>query len=370
MKDSIKRNVLLNPGPATTTDTVKYAQVVPDICPREKEFCELMVVVREKIVKVVSNNIDKYTAIVFGGSGTAAVEACISSVVPPQGKILICINGAYGTRMAQIAERYYRKERVVKYEQAYGDYPDLNKLEEIINSDSDITHIGVIHHETTTGMLNPVKEIAQLAHKNNIQVIVDAMSSYAGLAIDIENDGFDYVISSSNKCIQGMAGLSFVITAKDNIKRMKDYPKTNLYLNLYEQYEYFEKTGQMRYTPPVQAIYALNQALDEFFVETGVARYRRYAGMWKKLISGIEKLGLKLMLPIDQHSKLLTAIFDPDSPKYDFNKMHDYLYERGFTIYPGKVSSANTFRIANIGALNKKDIEGFLRELSNYIKIL
>lgn len=367
MNEPIKRNILLNPGPATTTDSVKYALVVPDICPREKEFCRVMVEVRQKLVKVVNGG-DKHTAIVFAASGTGGVEACLSSVVPPGKKILVVINGAYGTRMAKIAEIYYGKERVLKYEIKYGRYPNIDDLQKLIEDNKDLSHIGVIHHETTTGMLNPVKDVCRIAHEKNIEVIVDAMSSYAGIVIDIEKDGFDYIISSANKCIQGMAGLTFVITAKEKLDKAKDYPKNNLYFNMWEQHAYFEKTGEMRYTPPVQIIYALNKALDEFFVETAEKRYRRFSDSWQVLTDGLKKLGFEFFLPLDQHSRILTAVLEPDRPGYDFNEMHDYLYSRGYTIYPGKLENMNTFRVANMGAIDKEDIKKFLAVLEEYLK--
>ena len=369
MCNQIKRNVLLNPGPATTTDTVKYAMVVPDICPREKEFCKIMDQIRNKLVKVVNGNTQQHTAIIFASSGTGGVEACISSVLPVDKKILIISNGAYGKRMIEMAEAYYSQDQIIKHDLPFGTYPDLTKIEKIIQKNLDISHIGVIHHETTSGMLNPVKKLARIAHKYDIELIVDAMSSYAGMQIDIDKDGFDYIISSSNKCIQGMAGISFVITRKKNINEIKNNQKKNLYFNLWEQYSYFEKTGQMRFTPPVQILYALNQALDEFFVETGEIRYKRYSESWETLIDGLNKLNFEFLLPLKYQSKILTTILEPKDSNYNFDEMHDYLYENGFTIYPGKIGELNTFRISNLGAIDKNDILKFLELLKNYLDL-
>jgi 2-aminoethylphosphonate-pyruvate transaminase len=363
----IERNVLLNPGPATTTDSVKHAQVVPDICPREKEFCNLMSEIRRKIVKVVYGD-DRYTSILFAASGTGAVEACISSTLPDEKKILIINNGAYGRRMIEIAQRYYNQEQILTYEMPFGDYPDINVIKDIITKEKDIAVISIVHHETTTGMLNPVEEITKIAHQKNIDVIIDAMSSYAGVVIDVISSDYDYLISSSNKCIQGMAGISFVICKKDKLEKTKNYRKNNFYFNLWQQYSFFEEAGQMQFTPPVQIAYALNQALDEFFEETSEGRYRRYADSWKTLVEGLKRLNFQLLLPEEHQSKLLTAVIEPESSNYNFEEMHDYLHARGFTIYPGKGAKKNTFRIANIGAINREDIEHFLPVLQQYLR--
>jgi len=367
MSTPVKRNILLNPGPATTTDTVKYSQVVPDICPREKEFCMLMDDIRKKLVKVVKGD-ERYTSILFASSGSGAVESCISSVVPEGKKILIINNGAYGKRMIETARCYYEEDRIIAYEVPYGDYPDVGKISSILSDNENIAVVSVVYHETTTGMLNPVREITRLAHEKNIDVIVDAMSAYAGVPIDVSREEYDYLISSSNKCIQGMAGISFVICRKDKLEHSDRNERRNLYFNLWDQYKYFEKTGQMRYTPPVQIAYALNQALNEYFEETGEMRYKRYTESWETLIAGLRKLNFQLLLPVDQQSKLLTTVIEPQDANYKFEEMHDYLYKQGYTIYPGKGAKKDTFRIANIGAINKGDIESFLSVLGEYLE--
>jgi len=367
MNKPVKRNILLNPGPATTTDSVKYAQVVPDICPREKEFCRLMNQIREKLVRVVNGD-DRYTAIPFASSGTGAMDACISSVLAEGKKILVVNNGAYGKRMVEIARTYYGNERVVVYELPWGDYPQESEVERILSRDGAIAAIVLVHHETTTGMLNPVENITRIAHKRDVDVVVDTVSSYAGIVIDVRKDDIDYLFSTSNKCIQGMAGISFVICKKDKLKKTASNPVKNYYFNLFRQFSYFEKTGEMQYTPPVQIAYALDRALDEFFDETAGGRSRRYADSWKALVEGLKALGFTFLVPMEQQSKLLTAVIEPTDPHYDFTAMHDYLFERGFTIYPGKGAKENTFRVANIGAIDKEDIGRFLDALGGYLK--
>ncbi len=360
----VKRNILLNPGPGTTSNSVKNALVVADICPREKDFENLMSSVREDVVKVINGSED-YISVLFTASGTGGDEAAISSAVPLGKKILIIENGAYGTRMKEIAKTY--KIDYVEYSIAYGDYPDLNKIETILTNEPEISHIAVVHHETTTGMLNPVKEIIQIAHKYNVEVIIDAMSSYAGISIDAKEWDIDYIVSTSNKCIQGMAGITFVIFKKAFIDKLKNN-RRSFYFDIYSQYMGFKNSHQMRFTPPVQIIYALRQALDEFFEETTEGREKRYTDNWNILYNGVQEIGFKPYLNYKHESKILMAIKEPDDINYSFENMHDYLYQRGFTIYPGKGAKEATFRLAVIGDLYKNDMHDFLVELKNYIK--
>lgn len=359
----LKRNILLNPGPATTTDTVKQALVVPDLCPREEEFCRVLRSVERKLCRVVHAE-ETHSAVLLCGSGTCAVEAALASVFQGDAKILIHVNGAYGQRMVDIARAYYPNESILVYEQDFGAYPDLKEIERTLKRDPQIRYLAFVHHETTTGMLNPAQEMNEVASVNGVRVIVDAMSSYAGIPIDFRESEFDILISSANKCIQGMAGLSFAICKKELLSQMKASDGKGYYLNLWKQFETFQKTGQMQFTPPVQIIFALNQALDEFFKETVEGRYARYAESWSVLTDGLQKLGFQFLLPSEYQSKLLTAILEPEG--FHFQEMHDYLYERGFTIYPGKIPANRTFRIANIGAIDSTDIRSFLKEMENY----
>lgn len=363
----IKRNVLLNPGPATTTDTVKFAQVVADICPREQEFGDVMEFVSKELTNFVGNN-EEYTTVLFGGSGTAAVEAMLSSVVG-EDTVIIVNNGAYGKRMCEIAEAYGLK--FIEFKSSNVDAIDYEKLEGIItNSTNKISHLAVIHHETTTGLLNDVARLGQLCKKHNIDLIVDAMSSYAGIPINMKAMNITYLASSSNKCIQGMAGVSFVIANLEALLKTKELKPRNVYLNLFKQYEYFIKNYQMRFTPPVQILYALKQAIVEAKEETIEKRHERYVRSCDTLLAGLDRLGLKHLVKEENHSKLITSIEEPKVEGYSFDAMHDYLYERGFTIYPGKVSDADTFRIANIGQIDYKDMEQFLVALEAYLKTI
>ncbi|MCP4163801.1 MAG: 2-aminoethylphosphonate--pyruvate transaminase [Deltaproteobacteria bacterium] len=363
-RKSVKRNILLNPGPATTTDTVKYAQVVPDICPREKEFADLVRKVQKDMVDIVHGG-DEYASVFFAGSGTAIMDAVINSVVPGDGKLCIIVNGAYGSRMVKIAEAYSIDHMVIDF--GFGGKIDLEKVESEIAKDKEIKCVAVVHHETTTGILNPVDRIADLKAKYNFSFVVDGISTYAGLPINIKESKIDFLLSTSNKCIQGMAGLSFAICKIDELIKTKDFPVRSFYLNLYNQYIHFEEKGQWQFTPPVQILYALDQAVKEYYAEGETARYERYDACWRKYREELPKLGFNFLHDAEEDSKVLLTIMEPDHPNYSFNRMHDYLYERGFTIYPGKVGNKNTFRLSNIGDVHPEDIENFIKVLKQYV---
>ncbi len=359
----VTRKILLNPGPATTTDSVKQALVVEDICPREQEFGQMLDSIKNDLVKVVHGERD-YIAALFAASGTGGLEAAITSAVPRGKKLLVVENGAYGTRMVKLAETFGIP--TINYRLAYGAYPEPSQIEALLKQNPDISHLAVVHHETTTGMLNPVQEICDLAHRYDVEAIVDAMSSYAGIPIDMRKWNAEYLISSSNKCIQGMAGMVFVIFKKALLEKIKD-TKRSFYFDLYSQYTGFEKTGQMQFTPPVQVAYALRQAIDEYFLETESGRWSRYQENYDTLYQGLASLGFKFLLPDDQQSKILLAVLEPAHPNYDFTAMHDFLFERGFTIYPGKGAKEATFRLSVLGDLYKKDIQNFLDCLKQYL---
>lgn len=363
---SVRREVLLNPGPATTTDSVKMAQVCADICPRELEFGHVM----EWVVDELSAFVGKpgtVETVLFGGSGTAADEVMISSCVPDGAKLLIVDNGAYGSRFAKIASVYKLNFEVFK---SSGFMPLDTAAVKAKLLEGKFTHLAVVYHETTTGLLNPVPELGNFCRERGITTIVDAVSAFAAIPIDMDRDGIDFMASTSNKNIQGMAGVAFVFCRKEALDKTKDYPMRNFYLNLWDQYVYFRKTKQTRFTPPVQALYALRQAIIETKIETIEGRYARYCACWDELVKSVKKLGLKMLVPAEAQSKLITAIIDPESPKYKFDDLHDLAREHAFTIYPGKLSDANTFRIANIGDIQPEEMRAFTEVLESYIKTL
>jgi len=358
----IKRNILLNPGPATTTDTVKLAQVVPDICPREKEFGAVMAEVAQGLTAFVADP-DTHTAVLFGGSGTAVVEAMLTSVVPPDRQVLIINNGSYGARMCQIAKRYQMD--YVAYDSSPIEPIDLQALEQTIQTHERLSHIALVHNETTTGLLNDLEAIGALAKKYNLQLMLDAMSSYAALPISMVEQNIAYLAASSNKNIQGMAGVGFVIGSHQHLQGLAEVPARSFYLSLYEQYQNFKQNQQMRFTPPVQTLYALQQAIWETQAEGISKRYQRYSESWQLLTTELRQMGLSYLVDDAHHSRIITSIHMPAG--VDFDAMHDYFYARGFTIYPGKVEEFNTFRIANIGAIDKTDMAKFIVLLKEYL---
>jgi 2-aminoethylphosphonate-pyruvate transaminase len=360
---NIKRNILLNPGPCTTSDEVKNAMVVPDICPREEEFCLLMESIKHDLPKIVNAG-DDYTSTLFASSGTGGVEAAITSAVPHDGKLLVINNGAYGARMVEIALRY--KIDHIVYKVQYGDYPDIHEIEKIISREKPTT-VAIVDHETTTGMRNPIQEVCNITHQNGAEVIVDCMSSFAGLPIDLRKWQAEYIISSSNKCIEGMAGLTFVIFKKSLLEKIKHNARS-FYFDLYGQYQGFQNTGQMQFTPPVQVVYALRKAIDLFFAETAQGRIERYRENYKVLKEEARKMGFQLLLEDAHQSGLLLAVKEPENREYDFKQMHDYMYERGITIYPGKGAKEKTFRLSVLGNLYPKDIIYAMDILRDYIK--
>ena len=250
--ETIKRNVLLNPGPATTTDSVKYAQVVPDICPREKEFAGMMKGLRNDLLKVVHANPEEYTSVLFCGSGTINIDVSINSLLPEGKKILVVNNGAYSTRAVEVCQ-YYGLPYIDLKSSVY-ERPNLNLVEKTLQENPDIAVVYTTHHETGTGILNPIREIGALAHQYDAIFVTDTTSSLGMIPLDVEKDNVDFCMASAQKGLQAMTGLSFIIGKTDIIKKSKDYPKRSYYCNLYLQYDYFEKTGEMHFTPPVQTI--------------------------------------------------------------------------------------------------------------------
>ncbi|MDR2163414.1 MAG: 2-aminoethylphosphonate--pyruvate transaminase [Clostridiales Family XIII bacterium] len=368
--EKVKRNVLLNPGPATTTDTVKYAQVVPDICPREKEFGDIMRDMKGDLVKIVHGDPEKYTAVMFCGSGTVNIDATISSLVPAGKRILIVNNGAYSARGAEVCEYYGMDHINLKFD--IEDVPDLETIEKTLQENPDVKVVYACHHETGTGILNPIREIGAIAHKYGCTFIVDTTSTYAMIPIDIEKDNVDFLMASAQKGLMSMTGLSFIIGNKAILEESKGYPKRSYYCNLYTQYYFFEEKGEMHFTPPVQTVYATKQAIKEYWEEGEDGKWARHQRVWQAILDGLAELGFQDLVPHEKQSRLVVSVLYPDDPNWDFTKVHDYCYERGFTIYPGKVSDTSTFRLCCLGTIDAPDVKDFfvvLKEALDYYDI-
>lgn len=363
----VKRNVLLNPGPSTTTDTVKWAQVVPDICPREKEFADLMKGLREDLVKIVHGDLDKYTSVLFCGSGTLNIDVCINSLLPEGKKVLIVNNGAYSTRAVEICQYYGLPHIDLSF--PVDQRPDLVSVENTLKENPDIALVHTTHNETGTGILNPIREIGALAHKYGAVFTVDTTSTYAMRPIHIEEDNIDFCMASAQKGLMAMTGLSFVVGKRAIIEASRQYPKRSYYCNLYLQYEFFEKTGQMHFTPPVQTIYAAIQALKEYWAEGEEAKWDRHTSVFHAIHKGLDDLGFQDVIRREWQSGLVVSAIYPDDPNWDFEKVHDYCYERGFTIYPGKISTTNTFRLCALGAIDEDDIHAFFKVFREALEV-
>lgn len=366
----IKRNILLNPGPATTTDTVKMAQIVPDICPREQDFARLMKDLRSDLLKVVHAPEDEYTSVLFCGSGTINIDICINSLVPEGKKILVVNNGAYNTRAVEVCQMYHIPH--INLQSSVYEQPDLAAVEQAFKENPDVAVVYCCHHETGTGILNPIREIGALAHQYGAIFVTDTTSTLGMIPLDVVKDNVDFCMASAQKGLMAMSGLSFIIGREDIIKASKDYPTRSYYCNLYLQYEYFEKTGEMHFTPPVQTIYATIQALKEYFAEGEIAKFARHRRVYEAIHQGLSELGFQTAIDKSIESGLVVSVKYPDDPNWSFEKVHDYCYERGFTIYPGKISTTNTFRLCSLGAIDVKDIEDFfivLKDALNYYNI-
>lgn len=353
----IKRNVLLNPGPSTTTDTVKYAQVVPDICPREKEFAGLMKGFREDLLKIVHADPDEYTSVLFCGSGTINIDVCINSLLPDEAKIMVINNGAYSSRAVEICQYYSLPYIDLQF--PVDQLPDIALIEKTLSENPDIKVVHTTHNETGTGILNPIRDIGALAHKYGAIFTVDTTSTLAMRPINVHEDNIDFCMASAQKGLMAMTGLSFIIGRTRIIKESKNYPKRSYYCNLYLQYEYFEKTGEMHFTPPVQTIYAAIQALKEYFEEGEESKWERHKRVFNAIHEGLDELGFRDVIKREWQAGLVVSVMYPDDPNWDFEKIHDYCYERGFTIYPGKISTTNTFRLCALGAIDEQDIRNF-----------
>lgn len=357
----IKRNILLNPGPATTTDTVKMAQVVPDICPREKEFANMMKGIRKDLLKVVHASPDKYTSVLFCGSGTINIDICLNSLLPEKKKILVLNNGAYSSRAVEICE-YYGLPHINLQSSVYEPIRP-EEVEPVLQANPDIALVYTTHHETGTGLLNPIRELGILAHRYGATFIVDTTSSLGMIPLDMEQDQIDFCMASAQKGLMAMTGLSFIIGNEELIRQSKEYPKRSYYCNLYLQYDFFERTGEMHFTPPVQTVYATRKALDEYFETGEEAKFARHKRVFEAIHAQLSRLGFRDVIKREWQAGLVVSVLYPDDPNWNFEKIHDYCYEHGFTIYPGKISTTNTFRLCALGTIDIEDIEAFFKVL-------
>lgn len=364
-----KDKVLFTPGPLTTSQTVKQA-MLRDWGSRDRAFIELVADVRQRLVILSKASLKEYTTVLMQGSGTFGVEAVLSSVIPPVGRILLVTNGAYGQRLVQMA-------KVLKLDHAILSYPEdqtipPSDVEKNLSADPSIVAVAMVHCETTTGMINPVEEVGTIVHKHGKRFVVDAMSSFGAVPLDVPGAHIDYIVSSANKCIEGVPGFSFVVCQLAALKETEGWARS-LSLDLFSQWKGLEASGQFRFTPPTHALLAFHQALKELEEEGGVAaRGERYRRNYQVLVEGMRKIGFVEYLPSDQQGYIITSFRSPMHRNYDFEKFYSLLNDRGYVIYPGKVSNADCFRIGNIGRIFESDVLGLLaaiREVLDEMKV-
>ena len=348
--------LLLTPGPLTTSASVKQA-MVHDWGSRDAGFIAINRMVLEKIAELAGGE-GTHVTVPVQGSGTFAVEAMITSFVPKTGKLLVVINGAYGQRAKKIAEIAGRG--VATYETPEDTPPDLARLEAMIAGDPAITHVFAVHCETTSGILNPIGEIAALVKKLDRRLLVDSMSAFGAIEIDARKVHYDALAASSNKCLEGVPGLGFVVCRKEALAQCKGNA-TTLVLDLVDQAEGFAKTGQYRFTPPIHVIVALGKAIEEHAAEGGVAgRGKRYRENARVLIDGMRAMGFRTLLPNELQAPIIVTFHMPTDPKFVFQRFYDGLKDRGYVIYPGKLTVADSFRMGCIGRLYPEHMKGAL----------
>jgi len=354
--------LLLTPGPLTTTGTVKET-MLRDWCTWDRDYNDIVQDIRARLVAMASAG-SGYTSVLMQGSGTFSVEACIGSMMPVDGKLLVLANGAYGQRIAQIAR--YLDIAVILEDFGEVDAVDPDRVEAILKADSSITHVAAVHVETTTGMLNPVAEIGRRVKAYSRIYMIDAMSSFGGIDMDMQALSADYLVSSANKCIQGVPGFGFIIARTSQIATLEGNARS-LSLDMFAQWQTMEQgAGKWRFTSPTHVVRAFMQALLELEREGGpVAREARYQENNNRLVAGMRALGFSTLLADAQRSPIITSFMSPESEVYDFVEFYARLKEKGFVIYPGKITVADTLRIGNIGDIHPEDMDRLLASVAD-----
>jgi len=358
-------NKLFTPGPLNTKLSVKES-MLHDMGSRDKEFLEIVKEIRSELLTIAGlTPKDGYDTVLMQGSGTFGVESVISTVIPSFGHLLLLTNGAYGDRIEQMSKVYGIKTTTLKYKENV--VPPIEDAEDILKIDETITHIAIVHCETTTGIFNDISGIGLLARKFNKVFIVDAMSSFGAVPIDLVALDIDFLVSSSNKCIEGVPGFSFVIAKTSALETCIGQART-VSLDLYSQWIDLKKNNQFRFTPPIQAILAFHKAIEELILEGGIEmRAKRYKQNYQRLIEGTEALGLKTYLDKKDQGYIITSFLFPKHLNFDFTIFYESLHRRGQVIYQGKLSDTNCFRIGNIGQLYPDDIDRLIDAIAQVL---
>ena len=347
---------LLTPGPLTTSLTVKQA-MLHDYGSRDATFIELNARILERLAAIV-NGAGRYVTVPLQGSGTFVVEAMIGNFVPADGQLLILINGAYGQRIAKICDYYGRTYQV---QESAEDIPvNTAQLDATLAADADISHVVVVHCETTSGILNPIREVSEIVARHGRALLIDSMSAFGALPLEAGEITFDAVVASSNKCLEGAPGMGFCVAREDALAKTEGN-SPSLVLDLYDQWRAMQKNRQWRFTPPTHVLLAFDQALNEFEAEGGVAgrggRYRRNCDL---LVAGMREMGFSTLLPDELQAPIIVTFHMPTNPEFDFNQFYDGLKDQGYVIYPGKLTVADSFRVGCIGRLDQQHMQAAL----------
>ena len=360
--------LLLTPGPLSTTRTVREA-MMQEFSTWDVDYNSIVQSIRERLVSLAtcdSINLGAYTATLMPGSGTFVVESVIGSVIPPNGRLLVLNNGAYGERITKISRMLGID--TVELQQAEIESTGLGQVEQMVANDQGITHVAMVHCETTTGMLNPVEAVGEIVRRHGRVFILDAMSSFGGIPMSMESTGAHYLISSANKCIQGVPGFGFVVADRATLGGTEGWARSHS-LDLLDQWREMEANGgKWRFTSPTHVVSAFSQALDELEAEGGIdARHTRYIANQKTMVKGMRDIGFRTLIKDEVQSPIITSFYYPDSAGFDFQKLYDALKSRGFVIYPGKVSHAQCFRIGSIGDVHPSDMIELIGHVSEVI---
>jgi 2-aminoethylphosphonate-pyruvate transaminase len=357
---------LLTPGPLTTSLSIKQA-MLHDWGSRDAAFIDMTARVRNRLIELLGAD-DDYVCVPLQGSGTFVVEAAISTMLPRDGKLLVLINGAYGHRMVKICD--YLGRASVTLETAEDVPSDVAALDALLQSDPSITHVAAVHCETTSGILNPISEIAACVKKHDRSLLIDSMSAFGALPLDAATVPFDAVVASSNKCIEGVPGIGFAVFRKSALGQCKGNCHS-LSLDLYDQWQVLEGNGQWRFTPPTHVLAAFDQALREHEEEGGVdGRGGRYSKNCRALIDGMKKMGFAPLLSDNLQAPIIVTFHMPADPAFDFEDFYRRVGEKGFLLYPGKLTVAPTFRIGCIGRLGLEQINAALDAIQDVIKTM
>ncbi len=362
-----KDKILFTPGPLTTSRTVKQA-LLRDLGSRDFEFIGLVKDIRNRLLALGSAKPGDYEAVLMQGSGTFGIEAVVSSTIPHDGKLLVIVNGAYGKRIVQMASVLKVETTVLTYDEDC--LPDLEAIDKALQDDASITHVAVVHCETTTGIMNPIKEIGDIVKKHKRIYFVDAMSCFGAFPTNLAECSIDYLVSSANKCVEGVPGFSFALCKHDTLMATEGYARS-LSLDLLSQWKGLEANGQFRFTPPTHTLLAFHQALLELDEEGGVeGRATRYSKNYETLVEGMRRMGFQEYLKPELQGYIITSFRYPDHPNFDFERFYRELNDREYTIYPGKVSNADCFRIGNIGRIFESDVRNLLTTIQEVKNVM